>query len=382
MSAPLRVMTVFGTRPEAIKLAPVVQVLAQDARFDCQVVVTAQHRHMLDQVLSLFNIQPHVDLDLMTEDQSLSDLSAAIFQHLDPVLRDLKPDWLLVQGDTTTVMCACLAAYYRRIRIGHVEAGLRTGNKYAPFPEEVNRRVAGVLADLHFAPTDWARGNLLREGITPEQIRITGNTSIDALQQVSMLPMPAEVEKLLAERSILLGRKELVLVTAHRRENYGAPIRSICAALKTLAHTYRDHIEFIYPVHPNPNIHQPVHELLADIPNITLLEPLEYLPLVHLLKNARLILTDSGGIQEEATGLGVPCLVLREVTERPEGVQAGVLQLVGTHTQSIIQAVSRLLDDPGAYERMARAANPYGDGQAARRIVSALAEVGTHSIAR
>lgn len=375
MTSPLRVMTVFGTRPEAIKLAPVIQALQQDARFDCQVVVTAQHRQMLDQVLSLFNIQPQVDLDLMTADQSLADLSASIFQHLDSVLADLRPDWLLVQGDTTTVMCACLAAYYRRIRIGHVEAGLRTGDKYAPFPEEVNRRVASVLADLHFAPTAWARDNLLREGIPQEMIHVTGNTIIDALQQIAALPMPAEVESLLGEKDILSGSRQLIMVTAHRRENFGAPIRSICAALKALAETYCERVHILYPVHLNPNIRQPVHELLEGIPNLTLLEPLEYLPLVHLLRKAHLILTDSGGIQEEATGLGVPCLVLRDVTERPEGVQAGVLQLVGTQADRILQAASCLLDDPAAYARMAQAANPYGDGRAAQRIVQALAEV-------
>ena len=371
----IRVMTVFGTRPEAIKLAPVIQTLEKDERFDSQVVVTAQHREMLDQVLSLFGIHPHVDLNLMTDNQSLADLSASIFHGLDGVLAEEQPDWLLVQGDTTTVMAAGLCAYYRKIRIGHVEAGLRTGDKWAPFPEEINRRVASVLADLHFAPTDWARENLLHEGIPDELIRVTGNTIIDAQRQILNLPVPQEIRSMLEEKDVLSGKKALVMVTAHRRENFGAPIRSICQALKTLAEDLREEIEIIYPVHLNPNIQEPVYGLLSDIPNLTLLPPLDYLPLTHLLKNAHLILTDSGGIQEEATGLGVPCLVLRDVTERPEGVEAGVLRLVGTDSSAIITETKRLLADPSAYQQMARAANPYGDGQAASRIVQELATI-------
>jgi len=368
-----RTMIVFGTRPEAIKLAPVIQELEKDGRFDPQVVVTAQHREMLDQALSLFHIHPQVDLNLMTENQPLANLSASIFSALDPLLADWKPDWLLVQGDTTSVMIACLCAYYRQIKVGHVEAGLRTGNKWAPFPEEVNRRVAGVLADLHFAPTNWAKENLLREGVPDEHIRVTGNTIIDALHQVIQVPMPKEIQSLLEERQILSGEKTLIMVTAHRRENFGAPIRAICQALKTLADDFHGQIEIIYPVHLNPNIQLPVHDLLSGIPNITLLPPLDYLPLTHLLKNSRLILTDSGGIQEEATGLGVPCMVLRDVTERPEGVEAGVLRLVGTETDKIVAETKRLLIDQSAYQRMAHAANPYGDGHAARRIVQELA---------
>ena len=371
----IRVMTVFGTRPEAIKLAPVIQTLEKDERFDSQVVVTAQHREMLDQVLSLFGIHPHVDLNLMTDNQSLADLSASIFHGLDGVLAEEQPDWLLVQGDTTTVMAAGLCAYYRKIRIGHVEAGLRTGDKWAPFPEEINRRVASVLADLHFAPTDWARENLLHEGIPDELIRVTGNTIIDAQRQILNLPVPQEIRSMLEEKDVLSGKKALIMVTAHRRENFGAPIRSICQALKTLAEDLREEIEIIYPVHLNPNIQEPVYGLLSDIPNLTLLPPLDYLPLTHLLKHARLILTDSGGIQEEATGLGVPCLVLRDVTERPEGVEAGVLRLVGTDSSAIITETKRLLADPSAYRQMARAANPYGDGQAASRIVQELATI-------
>ena len=369
---PIRIMTVFGTRPEAIKLAPIIQQLDKDPRFKSILVVTAQHREMLDQVLDLFKIKPDRDLNLMRDNQGLASLTASIFTHLDPVLEEFKPDWMLVQGDTTTVMAATLAAYYRRIKVGHVEAGLRTGDKWQPFPEEINRRVASVTADYHFAPTEWARNNLLREGIADDLIKVTGNTIIDALTQITALPMPKEIEDLLGKKEILSGGKQLVVITAHRRENFGIPIKNICAALQSLAKRYKDRIEIVYPVHLNPNINKLVYELLSSIPNITLLPPLEYLSLVHLLKHAHLILTDSGGIQEEATGLGIPCLVLREVTERPEGIDAGVLKLIGTDTNTIINKVAHLLDDQSAYQIMAHAANPYGDGKAAIKIVEAL----------
>lgn len=369
---PIRVVTVFGTRPEAIKLAPVIQALEDDARFISIPVVTAQHREMLDQVLSLFSICPLVDLDLMTEDQSLANLTAAVFTHLDPLLDKYTPDWLLVQGDTTTAMAAALLAYDHRIRVGHVEAGLRTGDKWQPFPEEMNRRVVSVVADLHFAPTDWARTNLLREGIPDNLIQVTGNTIIDALNRITALPIPQETADLLTALNILNGEKQLILVTAHRRENFGEPIRAICEALRQIASSFHQRMEIVYPVHLNPNIDKPVHELLQDVPGITLLPPLDYLPLVHLLKQARIILSDSGGIQEEATGLGVPCLVLRQVTERPEGVEAGVLKLVGTSTSSIVHETSRLLEDEVAWSQMARSANPYGEGHASDRILEAL----------
>jgi UDP-N-acetylglucosamine 2-epimerase (non-hydrolysing) len=368
----LRVMTVIGTRPEAIKMAPVVQQLCGDERIESIVIATAQHREMLDQVLELFNIQPDRDLNLMRENQSLADLTASIFTHIDPVLEEFQPDWLLAQGDTTTVMASALAAYYRRIKFGHVEAGLRTGDKWQPFPEEINRRVAGVMADLHFAPTEWARNNLLKEGVPDEIIKVTGNTIIDALNQIKQMPMPVQVEKLLSEKGILSGERELIVVTAHRRESFGQPIRDICGALKDIARKYSERIELVYPVHLNPNIQKPVHELLDGIPNISLLEPLEYLPLVHLLMHAKLILTDSGGIQEEATGLGKPCLVLREMTERPEGIEAGVLKLVGTSTAKIVSEAGRLLNDDKAYQAMAHSSNPYGDGHAAERIAAEL----------
>jgi len=368
----IRIMTVFGTRPEAIKLAPVIQQLEKDPRFKSIVVVTAQHREMLDQVLDLFKINPNRDLDLMRDNQDLASLTASIFIHLDPVLEEFKPDWLLVQGDTTTAMATTLSAYYRRIKVGHVEAGLRTGDKWQPFPEEINRRVASVTADLHFAPTEWARNNLLREGIADDLIKVTGNTIIDALTQITAFPVPKEIEDILEKKGILSGKKQLIVVTAHRRENFGIPIKNICSALQSLADRYRERIEIIYPVHLNPNVNEPVREMLKNIPNITLLPPLEYLSLVHLLKHAYLILTDSGGIQEEATGLGIPCLVLRKITERPEGVDAGVLKLVGIDTDTILDEAAHLLDDQSAYQAMAHIANPYGDGNAAIKIVKRL----------
>jgi UDP-N-acetylglucosamine 2-epimerase (non-hydrolysing) len=372
----MKILSVIGTRPEAVKMAPVVAALKEAVGIQPRVCVTAQHRQMLDQVLELFGIQPDHDLDLMRENQSLAELSAAIFTHLDPILEEFQPDWVLAQGDTTTVAVTSLLAYYRQIRFGHVEAGLRTHDKWQPFPEEVNRRVAGVIADLHFAPTEWARQNLLREGINDEAIHVTGNPVIDALEHVADQPAPDEVLSLLKELEIDLtqrdreGQKDLVLVTAHRRENFGEPLRAICKALIELAKTEK--LEIVYPVHMNPNVQEPVHQMLGKVENITLLPPLDYLPLVHLMKASRLILTDSGGIQEEAPVFGVPVLVLREVTERPEGIEAGTLKLVGTDTDKITREARQLLHDPTVYAAMARAVNPFGDGQAARRIVRAL----------
>lgn len=368
----IHVLNIFGTRPEAVKMAPVVLQLAATAGVESRVCVTAQHRQMLDQVLSVFKIVPDIDLNLMRPDQSLADLTAGILTHLDPVLKFEKPDWVLVQGDTTTVMTTALLCYYNRIRVGHVEAGLRTDDKWQPFPEEINRRIAGVVADLHFAPTQHARRNLLREGVPDERIVVTGNPVIDALQQIVTHPMPTETQELLDQTGIRPGGRRLVLVTAHRRENFGKPLTDICEALRGLAEQYSDSIHLIYPVHLNPNVQQPVYQLLAGVPNITLLPPLDYLPMVHLMKRATLVLTDSGGIQEEATGLGVPTLVLREVTERPEGLEAGVLKLVGSDPARIVRESARLLDDPDAHAAMAQAANPFGDGHAAERIVKAL----------
>ncbi len=377
----MKILSVFGTRPEAVKMAPIVKLLARTAGVESRVCVTAQHRQMLDQVLNLFEIKPNYDLDLMRPDQSLAELSAAIFTHLDPVLEDFQPDWVLAQGDTTTVAITSLLAYYRRIKFGHVEAGLRTHDKWQPFPEEINRRVAGVTADLHFAPTDWSRQNLLHEGIADETIKVTGNTVIDALQFVSTQPEPVEIKDLLGKlklrnesqetkKNALSGARRLLLVTAHRRENFGQPLENICRALLELAK--RGDVEIVYPAHLNPNVQEPVNRLLKGIEHITLLPPLDYLPLVHLMKQAALILTDSGGIQEEAPAFGIPTLVLRDVTERPEGVSAGTLKLVGTETNFIAQEVRRLLEDESAYAEMAQAANPYGDGHAAEKIIHAL----------
>ncbi|GIV64479.1 MAG: UDP-N-acetylglucosamine 2-epimerase [Bellilinea sp.] len=372
MTRKLRVVSIFGTRPEAVKMAPVVHALANTPEIDSRVIVTAQHRQMLDQVLELFEIQPDYDLNLMQPNQTLAQLTAAIFTHLDPVLRDLQPDWMLVQGDTTTVMAAALLGYYQRIRVGHVEAGLRSGDRWQPFPEEVNRRVASVVADLHLAPTRHSRENLLREGVEEWRIVVTGNPVIDALNEIVRRPMPAEARQILERYQIGQQGRQLVLVTAHRRENFGEPLEAICRALKQLAEHYRDEIQIIYPVHLNPNVQQPVYRLLDGVANIALLPPLEYLTMVHLLRSARLVLTDSGGIQEEATGLGKPTLVLRNTTERPEGVEAGVLKLVGWQTERIVAEASRLLEDEAAYQAMIKAENPFGDGRAAGRIVSAV----------
>jgi len=368
----LKVLSIFGTRPEAVKMAPVVQALANTPGVESKICVTAQHRQMLDQVLNLFDLNPDIDLDLMRPNQSLPELTASILTALDPVLADLNPDWVLVQGDTTTVMAASLLCFYRNIRVGHVEAGLRTGNRRQPFPEEINRRMASVVADLHLAPTEFARQNLLNEGIPAWRISVTGNPVIDALNQIVKRPAPAEVISLLEQFHIGPDGRQLVLVTAHRRENFGQPLEEICQALRSLAETYPQRLQLVYPVHLNPNVQEPVHRLLDQVTNIHLSEPLDYLPLVHLLRAATLVLTDSGGIQEEATGLGIPTLVLRNVTERPEGVAAGVLKLVGTDPKLIYTEACRLLDNPKAYHAMAHAANPFGDGHAAERIVKAI----------
>jgi len=352
-------------------MAPVVQRLAVTPGIEARVCVTAQHRQMLDQVLDLFDIHPDVDLNLMQPNQSLAALTAAVFTHLEPVLLDLKPDWVLVQGDTTTVMAASVLAFYHRIRVGHVEAGLRTGDKYQPFPEEINRRIAGVTADLHFAPTETSRQNLLREGVPDRQILVTGNPAIDALRAITARPAPIEISSLIDRLDIRPGGCRLIVVTAHRRENFGAPFESICTALKQLAEG-DPRLEIVYPVHLNPNVQEPVNRILGGIPNITLLPPLDYLPMVHLMRCAELVLTDSGGIQEEATSLGIPTLVLRAVTERPEGVEAGVLKLVGSDAAVIVSEARRLLDDPAAYAAMAHARNPFGDGHAAERIVDGI----------
>jgi UDP-N-acetylglucosamine 2-epimerase (non-hydrolysing) len=368
MGADLRVLSIFGTRPEAVKMAPVVQRLAATDGVVSSVCVTAQHRQMLDQVLELFDIRPDHDLNLMQPDQPLGELAAAVLTGLEPVLAEVQPDWIVVQGDTTTVMAASLLAYFHHVRIGHVEAGLRTGDKWEPFPEEINRRVAGVVADLHFAPTAWARDNLLREGVASERILVTGNPVIDALQAIAGRPYDLARGPL---ASIPWDRR-LILVTAHRRENFGQPIEEIFSALRQIASDYRGDAHLVYPVHLNPHVQEPAHRILGGIPNISLIDPLDYLPMVHLMKRAYLVLTDSGGLQEEAPALGTPVLVLRRVTERPEAIEAGTARLVGTDRERILRETRRLLDHPEERQAMARAVNPYGDGHAAERIVEAL----------
>jgi UDP-N-acetylglucosamine 2-epimerase (non-hydrolysing) len=365
----MKVLSVFGTRPEAIKMAPIIQELGMHpARVQSVVCVTGQHRQMLDQVLKLFKIAPNYDLDVMHDRQSPVQVAAAVLAKLESILCLERPDWVLVQGDTTTVAAAAMAAFYCRAKIGHVEAGLRTYDKCNPFPEEVNRRIASVIADLHFAPTQRAKENLLCEGISEKSIKVTGNTVIDALQAAVCLPYDLDSGPL----SGLPLNRRLILVTAHRRENFGAPLEQICLALRDLALTYPGDVHIVYPVHLNPNVQEPVHRILNGVPGVTLTEPLDYLPLVYLMKHATLVLTDSGGIQEEAPGLGKPVLVLRQTTERPEAVDAGTVRLVSTCRKSIVEWTQRLLEDPVEYEHMARAVNPYGDGQAARRIVEAI----------
>jgi UDP-N-acetylglucosamine 2-epimerase (non-hydrolysing) len=371
----IKVLCVFGTRPEAIKMAPVVRELRRRAdQFEAKVCVTAQHRQMLDQVLALFDIQPDYDLDVMSDNQTPTQVAASVLRQLEPILQAERPDWVLVQGDTTTVMAASIAAFYARVKVGHVEAGLRTRHKWQPFPEEINRRVAGVIADLHFAPTEWSRQNLVREGVPPETVLVTGNTVIDALQWVAQQPATPEVDDYFKRAGLNGADPRLILVTAHRRESFGAGMENIFLALRDLAEHYGDTVRLVYPVHLNPNVQEPARRVLGAAPNIRLTEPVDYLTLVHLLKHSTLVLTDSGGIQEEAPGLGVPVLVLREVTERPEGVEAGTVRLVGTQRERIVAEARRLLDDAAAHMVMARAVNPYGDGRAAERIAQALVQ--------
>lgn len=371
----LKVLTVFGTRPEAIKMAPVVAALAAEESIDARVCVTAQHREMLDQVLALFGIRPDFDLDLMKPGQDLTDITCGVLSGLRKVFADYRPDRVLVHGDTSTTMAASIAAFYHRVPVGHVEAGLRTGNLYAPWPEEANRKVTGVFADLHFAPTEGSRDNLLREGVDPASIRITGNTVIDALLDVAhRLDVDEGLRSSCAEQFPFLDdARRLVLVTGHRRENFGEGFERICRGLAEIAR--RDDVQVVYPVHLNPNVRKPVNAILAGIDNVHLIEPLDYLPFVYLMKNASIIITDSGGVQEEAPSLGKPVLVMREVTERPEAVSAGTVRLIGTDTARMVKETRRLLDDPAEYERMSKAHNPYGDGKAAERIVKTLMEL-------
>lgn len=365
----INVFSIIGTRPEAIKMSPVVRELRQHANLiESHLCVTAQHRELVDNVLRLFAIVPDYDLDVMQADQTPMSVMRLILERLEPILLRNKPDWILVQGDTTTVMAAALLAFHLGIRVGHVEAGLRTGNLHNPFPEEANRRIADLVASLYFAPTEQARLNLLREGVLSSRIIVTGNPVIDALLGVAALPFEPQASAL---RGVPLDRR-LLLVTVHRRENFGHALESICGAVRELAQLYPETLQIIVPVHPNPNVKHVVHAALRDLPNVSLLSPLDYLPFVQLLKRCTLVLTDSGGLQEEAPCVGVPVLVLRAATERPEALAAGTARLVGTDRTTIIAEARRLLDDPTAHAEMVRAVNPYGDGYAAQRIVRAL----------
>jgi UDP-N-acetylglucosamine 2-epimerase (non-hydrolysing) len=369
----MKVLTVFGTRPEAIKMAPLVKRLEQTAGFVSRVCVTAQHRQMLDQVLELFQIRPDHDLDLMRPGQDLYSITSDILQSIRSVYEAERPDIVLVHGDTTTTFAASLAAFYQRIPVGHVEAGLRTGNLYSPWPEEANRKLTGALARVHFAPTPAARDNLLRENIRPDAIVVTGNTVIDALIAVKgkLEAMPKLRDDMARRFGFLRPDARMLLVTGHRRENFGGGFERICQSIAELARRYPD-MDLVYPVHLNPNVQEPVNRLLSAIPNVHLIEPQDYLPFVHLMARSTLILTDSGGVQEEAPALGKPVLVMRDTTERPEAVEAGTVRLVGTDVERIVSGISSLLDDADEYRRMSFAHNPYGDGHACGRIVDAL----------
>ena len=369
----MKVLTVFGTRPEAIKMAPLVHALAKDPHFEAKVCVTAQHREMLDQVLKLFSIVPEYDLNIMQPGQGLTEITCRILEGLKPVLESFKPDVVLVHGDTTTTMAASLAAFYQRIPVGHVEAGLRTGDLSSPWPEEGTRTLTGHLATYHFAPTETSRQNLLRENIADNRITVTGNTVIDALFWVRdrVLSDEALHNELTQRYPFLANGKKMILVTGHRRESFGRGFEQICHALAEIAANNPD-VQIVYPVHLNPNVSEPVKRILGHVENVILIEPQDYLPFVWLMNRAWLILTDSGGIQEEAPSLGKPVLVMREMTERPEAVSAGTVCLVGTDSQRIVNEVTRLLQDESAYQAMSRSHNPYGDGHACHRILSAL----------
>lgn len=366
----MKLLAVFGTRPEAIKMAPLVKALQSSKTLELRVCVTAQHRQMLDQVLSLFEINPDYDLNLMVPGQSLTDLSCGILKGMGEVLKEYKPDWVLVHGDTTTTMMVSLSAYYHQVRIAHVEAGLRTHDLYSPWPEEGNRQLAGRLANLHFAPTEKSKLNLLAENVDTASIYVTGNTVIDALLRTcEKISVDSALHSALSSQfSFIDSAKKMVLVTGHRRENFGDGFEAICEAIRVLA--CQNDIQIVYPVHLNPNVQEPVKRILAGLKNVYLIEPLDYLPFVYLMQKCTLILTDSGGIQEEAPSLGKPVLVMRNTTERPEAVEAGTVKLVGTNKATIVDAVQDLLRDEGSYNAMAYAHNPYGDGLACERIRS------------
>lgn len=367
-----KVSIIFGTRPEAIKLCPLVLELKKHPEFETNVCVTGQHRQMLDQVLDVFEVKPDIDLNLMQSNQTLAGLTSRAVTAVDEYLADYKPDIVIIQGDTTTTFCSALAAFYRHIPIGHVEAGLRTWNKYSPFPEEINRVMTSRIADLHFAPTQWAKDNLLKEGIPEKRIFVTGNTVIDALHLAVERVHKNPPEIIGVPKELLNGdTRPMVLITGHRRENFGEGFRNICRAISELSVRFPD-AAFVYPVHLNPNVQEPVFRMLGNYHNIHLIKPLDYLPFVALMNRSTIVLTDSGGVQEEAPGLGKPVLVMRDTTERPEAVDAGTVRLVGTDIIKITDNVSELLTNEKSYTAMARAINPYGDGKACQRIIAAL----------
>ena len=368
-----KVMVVFGTRPEAIKMAPVVKACKARPELEVKVCVTAQHRQMLDQVMEIFGLSADFDLNVMAPNQTLGDVTCKVLKGMDGVFEQWKPDMVLVQGDTTTVMAAALAAFYHKIEVGHVEAGLRTGNIYSPWPEEMNRLIAGCLATQHYAPTPRSRDNLLKENKDPKTVFVTGNTVIDALHEAVRIMDGDEALKarLAAQFPFLDPTKRLVLVTGHRRENFGDGFIHICNAIRRVAE--RPDVQVVYPMHMNPNVRKPVNEILGGLANVHLIEPLDYLSFLYMMRHSYLIMTDSGGVQEEAPSLGKPVIVMRDTTERPEAVEAGTVVLAGTETDAMASAAERLLDDRDFYDKMARAVNPYGDGLASRRIAELVA---------
>ncbi|NRA52718.1 MAG: UDP-N-acetylglucosamine 2-epimerase (non-hydrolyzing) [Gammaproteobacteria bacterium] len=376
----MKILTVFGTRPEAIKMAPLALLLNETEQIEHRLCVTAQHREMLDQVLELFELTPDYDLDIMNAGQSLSDITTRILTGLQQVIDDFKPDVILVHGDTTTTFSASLAAFYQQVPIAHIEAGLRTGNLYSPWPEEANRKLTSVLCNYHFCPTSMARQNLLDENVSPDKLFVTGNTVIDALLQVrDRLDNTPELQQKYSQQfSFLNPDKKLILVTGHRRESFGDGFERICQALKAVA-TAHPECEILYPVHLNPQVMEPVNRLLSDIENVFLIDPQDYLPFVYLMNRSHIIITDSGGIQEEAPSLGKPVLVMRDTTERPEAVQAGTVKLVGTNIDVMVQQINNLLSSQDAYRQMSFSHNPYGDGQACQRIISTLLAQGNVS---
>ena len=365
----VKILSVFGTRPEVIKIAPAIKELRKHPdKFICCTCITAQHRQMVDQLLKLFEINPNYDLNIMKEDQSLEYITVIVLTKIGEIIRKERPDYLLVQGDTTTSMAACLAAFYQKVKIIHLEAGLRTWNKLHPYPEEINRIIIDSMSDFCFTHTEQAKQNLLREGVALDKIEVTGNTVIDSLLGIAATDIDTRNSPL----ENIPFNKKIILVTAHRRENFGQPLINICNAIKEIALRYSSSVQIVYPVHPNPNVQKPVCSILKGIINVSLIEPLDYKYFVHLMRHSYLILTDSGGLQEEAPSLGKPVLVLRQVTERPEAVETGTAEVVGTQSRAIVEATVKLLENKEKYERMVQATNPYGDGNAGKRIVERL----------